>query len=691
MKKFSFIFIFNLFIFTGSMVFAQSGQLLQANRKTAERCLKLAEKCILAQEYKSAYNHAELGLAYDESVSDLHYIKANCQSKLNYKRADILESISKAFSYNNWVNYNKNSARILYADILCDTLDFQKSLEILNSEPLIYSADAEFIRIKDYYRIGTKDSVAQARAKINQCRKIYPKDERFPKLFFMFESVFLINAERSGVSYKIPQDVVEIAKDYILHFPDYRTNDIEMEVMASMFVTGEEQQRLLRGIGEKTNNLTLYAYAALKAGVISEEKAFNIFFTTTESGHYLTILEAFSNLIKDKELKKNLYDTLNSYSGTIYIDENLDLLTELIVKYERGRAVSVLYDENNDELLEINSECDFGVPKSIRFENVNTDLSYDIYPRVKQVVFKNQSSTFNYLSSDFVYSPFKMSVSIPLKKAGVDFYIPLISSDFSAPDAQFLLRKASSIQIKSDERPGAVLDYTIYKGKPVAVTFTADEEKYAYAQMQGGFPFIRYVDNDSDGQFETAEFYNLDSKGIFNTKDDIAFINKVFGNTQLIENIYLEKIEIDSDRDTIIDFQEEYLGFGGKYSRWDVNGDGRFDEVYYRKPLKENEPLTEEYSFFDKNGARIVTVVNLNSFPEKIHLSDNKTVDVIQGKAFDVYWIGTKGTEEMENIIFTRIGKELTPGKLYSITDKGIFLTVIKVNDKYFCKYMLDN
>ena len=673
------------------MLFAQSGQLLQANRKTAERCLKLAEKCILAQEYRSAYNHAELGLAYDESVSDLHYIKANCQSKLNYKRSDILESISKAFTYNNWVNYNKNSARILYADVLCDTLNLEKSLEVLNEEPLIYSADAEFIRIKDYYRIGTKDSIAQARAKLNQCRKIYSKDERFPKLFFMFESVFLINAERAGVSYKIPQDVLEIAKDYILHFPDYKTTDIEMEVMASMFITGEPQQRLLRGVGEKTNNLTLYAYAALKAGVISEEKAFNIFFTTTESGHYLTILEAFANLINDKELKKNLYDTLNSFNGTIFIDENLDLLTELVVKYERGRAVSVLYDENNDELLEINSDCDFGVPKSIKFENVNTDLTYDIYPRVKQVLFNNNSSVFNYLGNDFVYSPFKMSVSVPLKKAGVDFYIPLIASDFSAPDAQFLLKKASGIQIKSDERPGALLDYTIYKGKPVAVTFTADGEKYAYAQMQGGFPFIRYVDNDSDGQFETAEFYNLDSKGIFNTTDDAAFINMVFGNTRLIENIYLEKIEIDSDRDTIIDFQEEYLGFGGKYSRWDVNGDGRFDEVYYRKPLKENDPLTEEYSFYNNNGERIVTVINLNSEPEKIQLANDKTVDVIPGKTFDTYWIGSKGTEEMETAIFTSLGKNLTPGKLYSITAGKVFLTVIKVNDRYFCKYMMDN
>ena len=49
----------------------------------------------------------------------------------------------------------------------------------------IYSADAEFIRIKNYYRIGTEDSIEQARLKINAARRIYPNDVRFPNIFFL--------------------------------------------------------------------------------------------------------------------------------------------------------------------------------------------------------------------------------------------------------------------------------------------------------------------------------------------------------------------------------------------------------------------------------------------------------------------------------------------------------------------------
>ncbi len=671
-------------------IFGQSEQLRQVNRKTAERCLKLAEKCILANEYKGALNQAEMGLAYDETVSDLYYVKASSQNQLGYKRAEVLDSISKAFNYNNWVNYNKNSARIFYADLLSETLNLEKSLEILNQEPFIYSADAEFIRIKDYYRIGSKESVAQARAKLNQCRKIYSKDERFPRIFFMFETTFLLNSERSGLKYNIPTDVLLIAKDYVAHFPDYKNHSMELEVCASLFVEGETRDRLILGAGEKLEKYPLFAYCALKNNLVSEEKAYNLYFNSSENIFNLSVLEAFANLIQDSALKQNLYDTLNSFNGTIIFDENLDLLNELTVTYERGRAKTILYDSNNDEIFEINSDCDFGVPKTISFENTKTDLVYDIYPKVEKVKFSKSNSIFNYLDDDFVYSPFKMTQDRALKKTGVEFFVPLINQDFTELDARFLLKKASSIEIPSFERDNAVLHYTIYKGKPVSIDFSVNDKKYAYAELGGGFPFIRYVDYDGDDLYETAETYDIDSTGNFNSKDEITFINKVFGQVQLIDNIYLQKVEIDNDRDTIVDYQEKYLGNGGKELMWDLNGDGRYDEIYLRKPLVNNEPLIEEFSFYDNKGTKNVTVIHENGIPVKIQLDSNKEVSVIKGKNENTYWIEEKGTEDMENTLLTLFGKDMVVGKIYNTVYKNYFTTIIKVNGNYFCKFIAD-
>ena len=148
MKKSKIVFCLLIFSAVNSF-FGQSKTVSDANRRTAERCLKLAENNVLNNEWKSAYNQAEMGLAYDDSVSDLIYIKAAAQNKLDYKRADVLATISLAFEKDNWINYNRNNARILYADLLCDTGDYEKSLAVINENPLVYSADAELIRIKN--------------------------------------------------------------------------------------------------------------------------------------------------------------------------------------------------------------------------------------------------------------------------------------------------------------------------------------------------------------------------------------------------------------------------------------------------------------------------------------------------------------------------------------------------------------
>ena len=113
-------------LFLCATLSAQSS-LTKANRKTAERCLSLAETCLASNDLLNAKKQAELGLSYDETISDFYYILAAAQSIEGESKLNIIETISKAFEIDNWISYSKNSARILLADLYCDTGYYEKA------------------------------------------------------------------------------------------------------------------------------------------------------------------------------------------------------------------------------------------------------------------------------------------------------------------------------------------------------------------------------------------------------------------------------------------------------------------------------------------------------------------------------------------------------------------------------------
>ncbi|MBQ1971965.1 MAG: hypothetical protein II223_05930, partial [Treponema sp.] len=145
MNKKKFIFsCFVFFIVINALSFSEDF-LVSANRKTAIRCLKLAENFLSSNSWGNALSQADLGLAYDSSISDLLYIKAVAKLGLEESRAEVISLVMKALTEGEWVDYNRDSARILYADLLCDSGNFDQALNIINAKPFIYSSDAEYI------------------------------------------------------------------------------------------------------------------------------------------------------------------------------------------------------------------------------------------------------------------------------------------------------------------------------------------------------------------------------------------------------------------------------------------------------------------------------------------------------------------------------------------------------------------
>lgn len=686
MKKSRVINILLSFFLVCNFLSAESKEVADANRRTANRCLNLAEKCMLGDDWQNAYNQTELGLAYDDSISDLHYIKALAQSNMNYKRRDVLNTIERAFELGNWINYNENGARVLYADVLSEIGQYDKSLEILDSKPFIYTADAEFIRIKNYYRMGTVDAIQQARVKLNNSRKIYPADKRFPQLFFYFEMNFMNYAEQNVTGFELPEIVQTIAESYIVNLPDYENQDVDTEIIALMFTKGEQQVRLLKAIGEKNQNTPLFALAGLKTGILSEEKAYNLFFDASNDVYYLNILESFVKLIKNEGLKKNLYDLLKSFTGTLYVDEDLDLRHELKITYERGRATSVSFDVDNDDILDLYAECDFGTPFYIKLENINVDLTYDIYPSVNKVANKTTKTNFYFLNSEFNFEPFEMIADKVFANLNVSFFIPYINQEIVFPDDFMLVDKAACIEIPTAERDNSKVAYTVFEGRPVFASFSNNYEKYAYATIEPGCPFIRYLDSDSDGYYETAETYDIDSQSYFNSNENQQLIKNIFGENTFSSTLFLSKIEIDRNKNTIKEFKEEYLPNNGKITYWDNDDNGIWDCEYMRYPDNYSSEIIEKSTFIDKNGENIITLELRAEKPVSI-LYHGKENPVVKGYKENYYWIGEKGDSEQEDKIASTIGINPVNGEIkfieYNQTER---LLAIRIDESIYCR-----
>ena len=682
--------LFFVFLFVSAFVFNLSAQNTSANKNTALRCLKLAENCLVAGDWENALSQAELGLSYDDSISDLYYIKSAANLNLGGTRAEALSLINHAFEKDSWAGYTKNGARILIADLLSDTGCYEESLSILDAEPFLYSADAEFIRIKNYYRIGSKDSLSKARSRLNSDRRVYPSDSRFPEIFFLFESLFLNEADHNGVRYEIPEIVSNIAASYIAKFPDYSDKNPEMELLAVNFARQDEKLRLIKAIDAKNKNLNAQlAIAALRAGIYTDSEAFDMFFGAVGTEITLDMLETFVSLLSDEEIIRRAAELLADFTGTVYIDDNMDLQYELTVSYENGRPQYIKYDGNNDGETELYSSCDFGAPVFVYFNTSRVQFFYDSFPRVSKVSYTDSNLTFNFIHDDLTFVPFDFVTDNVFSKTGVEFYLPVISKERDIPLPKELLTRASSFELPISEREDAKVVYAVSGGKLVFADFYSKNEKYAYSDFTNESSILRYVDYDNDGSFETTEIYSNipeGQEGLRNSENS-RIITSVFYFLENEADLYLRKIQIDRNANTFSEFSEEYLEYNGKISIWDNDDNGLPDCQYIRYPQKEGESLTEETLYFDSNGLQILSLTTSDGVPLKMNAQGQEVI-VYAGENPNLYWIDQKGGIEAEKALINFGAENLTQGSISLFDWQENRISVIKVGQNIYCRFI---
>ncbi len=662
MKKLLCIFIGFFFSFN---IFAQNSAMV-ANRRTAVRYLQLSKQYASEKLWEQADSNAKMGLAYDDKIADLWYLRAVSQMNLGEKKSAILPLVVTALTDSEWVDYNKDGARILYADILSATRLFDQSLSVLDSSPFIYSADAEYIRAKNYYCLGKDENIKKARSRLDAARRVYPADSRFAELFYSYEyEIFRKTGE-------ISDEAVTLANAFSLMVPLYKNASEELEVYAAIFSSDQNKKiRMLKAFNSKNRSTPLYALEALKSELLNEDDALDYFYKFSDKTISLSVLEDFAALLKNEDAKKEFSEYLNSYNGTITIDTDGDLLKNMTVTYRRGRPESISYDENQDDENEWAAQCDFGVPTSLSMSENALLLEYSSWPFIQAAVYRMSENhadlRLSLIAETLSWSPFTVGPDASIKASlSSDFFVPTLSDvNKNTISGDDLLRAALSYTIPSREREGAVISVSLLNAVAQIATYSVGEKIYAIAQFEKGIPVSRKLDVDGDGLFETTEYYGFTSasnENFISASDEMQIMTNLFGSPVQGTGFYVKKITVDQNGDTIADFTEEYIPGEngdkqpGKISSWDTDGDGQWDSQYIKYPSSDKNKVLEEARFHQCLTDSLVTVNSENGIPLFVKNGED-LLSVNRGERDNFYWIALSGSKKDEENITKAINQ----------------------------------
>jgi len=647
------------FICLIACIFAQEQQIPEtkissytksANYRTALRCLDISKDFMSRSEWNNAFMQAELGCRYNHTISDLWYVCAEAKFRSGAILAEVLPFLEKAFENNNWVDTNYDNARLLYAKVLSDTRDPAGALVLLESEPFLYSAEAEYLRILSYYRLGTDESYKKAREKVSAAVRLFPEDLRFPTVFFEYElkkDLSFDSELNSFVEWLI--SAYEITENVPVNFAIYKV----------AFAQGDEQKRLLKSFNAMGFRHPLYAILGLKIGAITEKDAYNYFCSFLESSVNIKLLNQFLNLLSDKSICKAFADFLNAYNGTLTQDISEDGIVDLITEYRRGRPYKIYYDINQNGSYEWIVDCDYGVPTRIFYPEENTVLQYKHYPYILEAKF--DEINVNLISDILEWSPVSISSwnVISEKLNDLQFFVPKPIQNQNQIDLQQAISFASSLEVPTKERENAFIRFAILDGKPRLAQYFSNQKMYAQLFFESGLPSLRVIDSDLIEGFEKTLIFGFspDKSLSFQSKEDEDLLYAdLFASLNFPKGIYIKAIQIDENLDTKIDYKIDFYENYSNSSTW-FNNEGQWICKYDSFPIiedGENNKNLIKVAFYVPIKNEVVSITLENKLPMNIEISNmiGETLNKVEISEIDnVYWIGTVGSSEMSNVI----------------------------------------
>ncbi|MDR3284876.1 MAG: hypothetical protein LBS97_06850 [Treponema sp.] len=638
----------------------------QANREAALRYLALGSEYVAKGDWDNAARAVDAGLSYDETISDLWYLRALWAQKQGMIPAGIIPLFQTAFDKENWLDYHRDDARLLYAGLLSVTGESERALELLDAGAALQSREADYIRASALYCTGNGQDRFQARDIIAAAQKIYPKDERFLRLFFINEMINGFDSVPETRSFAAPFVSALFASD---------SADAELIIHSAAYAETEERVRILRSFNGRGLRHPLYALFALEEGLLNQADAWEYFkgeiTQNSEKEVPLSLLEVFGGRLTEEETIGAFRDFLVDFAGILGIDTGKDGITDLRAEYMFGRPSRVTYDKNQDGIPDWIVECGFGTPQEAVLTGKNLRIIYGDYPFLARIESgapeaegapENPAAlvVYEYPPAVLEWSPVEIALSADLFNApgSYEFFIPRPAENQAAPRDAPLFAAASRIASVIPGRDNEKILFTVLDGITQAAEYYRDEILYARLIFENGMPKKRLVDETGDSRFNLTEEYLFDpaaSASFQSAEEEAELYRSLFGAVTVSRGLYRSKISIDKDGDTVPDYIEEYTGKGGKTSRWDFTADGDWAVSHIRYPSQALLPFMESADdiiedTLIKYRQSLITVRSQNNVP--VQLSKNDTVYPVQ-KAVnrDFYWIGEKQDDSIAALV----------------------------------------
>ncbi|MBO7163221.1 MAG: hypothetical protein J6V63_02180 [Spirochaetaceae bacterium] len=657
-----------------------------ANYRTAVRCYQQGKTYLDHSQWTNALSQAELGLGYDESISDLWFLSAYAGYQLGKTPSEVLPAIKKAVEQDKWVDYNKDGALLLYAELLSQTGDSQRALRYLEGGRIFPSSSREYLKILCYYRLGTEESYQQARKLVSEASRLYPEDMRFSQVFFAYEV-------KADLSFSPAAE--KLGETFAQSFDELGDYPVELYLLSSLFAEAEVGQRRLQSFGVSGNRHPLYASLALKSGLFSEAQAYEYFCSFASNSISLAQLESFASLLTESSTKSALKAFLNGFRGTITQDTTGDGIEDLRIMYERGRPKQIHYDKNQDGVEDWIARCDFGVPTELLLPEAKTFVYYNKYPFVSSMELLSMS--FKFVDGALDWTPVSITPYEPLTRSldGGEFFVPQLKT---APEGLFpamrtLAESAYVVNYPVAERPQAKVELSILDGKVRSAQYYEGKTLYAQLACEDGLPKTRNVDLDGDGWFELTQNFGFSAEKYLDyasPEEILTLYEELFGSLFFPQGIFIQQALLDKDLDMEFDFGQEYTSGRGIMSIWG----NPLTQDWSAQYIAEGGTQNSTARFKLPGSADIVSVYLENQVPVRVTTENEDglvyrdlTIVPVEG----VYWLGEAGSADVSVYLKKKIDEVGQQGRSMIIqmekkapSTPGARCSGIKISNFYF-------
>ena len=678
--------------------------------ETAVRCIDIAKNLLANEEYEASFSRAALGLTYDNTVADLYYIQALGMSQRLFPPYKI-EPLLKSALQNKWYEYNKDAARLLLASLYTKTARAAEALSLLNERPLLSGKDALYIRANSLYLLG---NIGDARKTVRQGALQFPEDPRFALLFFERENRkaggngadtlaqsagTADNAEISGGNTALnggdesDKTFAELSSLFVSRAYDLQDADPDVLLKASLFAFSEEdRRRLLKAWNAYGKTDPRYAVYALKAGLMSEEKAFDYvapFFSGTSD---YALVKSFVSLVSGEKTKESVRKLYAAFAGTLCFDTNGDGISDMTVTYRSGRPSLIEYDANQDGIIDWIADCDYGVPVKVNLVQEDAVLWYGSWPSLSRVIWSGGTYTLN--EDRLFASPVNM-IKDPVmeERATLSFYLPVLRGDVRfVLNADDLFALSHTVERKSAEGENTRVRFSLFDGKAQNAVYTDNGTPYAYAFFENGALRFRNVDRDKNGTYELTEIYAYADKNADENTGENALLYRsaeearelslrLFGVDNAAKGLYLQKVVSDTDGNGIIEFSEEYGPNGKTTAQWNDNKTGSMIIRY----AKNGD--SEETEYVHPVSGRHVRLIVQKGVPVS---ADG--IPVVRDEAAPFFWIGDSPGGNYAQKVIKKLNQKGSSDVICTVTnliwlrDKDRFARIfaVKNGDMYF-------